>query len=541
MNKKDILKLFNKYGFDSSLKEPFLYEDKDKLGIYYSFKDEIYGTLNRIYLPHDLESCEIFLKNYYSYINSHCSLIKLSSYDDPYAIPSFVENIELLDENSISSYLDSEPYFRSANLLIKIIKEKMDLSLLTYENVKKLTEKYTRIKQELAKKKKEHDELISVYNPRQLLNIKVKQENIIKELNNKLKECTNREELKNIIDELINYLKTLELEDSLINNKYFMLKIPIEIEQLKEEIKLYDEYNLVKLKKKKRLELEKKIKELEEQHAKNKIISLADFVKNEEKSIREKYDLISDIDYNSIADYLIEFDNLNLKNKILVKEKQGIKILNDYFNGLDEKDKNYLYLITFFNSVIDTYNPLIIKEYYKTITSPNNVLVKIKLFKDLDISSFKNFEISIKEEINKYNNLEKIKMPCDMMVYFEGNRNLKTDLLVASSKKSCMPKMDSDDPCIYVVNLKKDSLINFVPVKLIIDITNEDKIVLKEGNPLFIFDCKNNNVLREKDDIIKVAKVQIVEKKTTDIVIVNKIKVNEVISYKEILIEGNDP
>ncbi len=540
MNKKDILKLFKKYGFDSSSKEPFLYEEKDKLGIYYTFKDEIYGSLNRIFLPFDIENCEWFLKNYYAYQNSHCNLIKLASYNDPYAKPEFIDNIELLDENTVINFFDDEPFYRSANLLIKIIKEKMDLSLLTYENVKKLTEKYTRIKQELANKRKSPEELISVYNPKQLENIKIKQDNIVNELNNKLKNCQTKEELKNIIDELINYLKSLELEDSLINNKYFMLKIPIEIEQFKEEIKLYDEYNIAKLKKKKKLELEEKIKALELKHAKNKVISLASFMKKEIQNINEKYNLISEIDYNTVADYLIEFDNLNLKNSIDIKEKQGIKILRDSFNKLDDQDKNNLYLITFFSNIIDSYNPYIIKEYYKTIMNPNNVLAKIKLFKDIDISSYKNFELSIKELINKNNNIIKLKMPCDMLMFFEGNKVLTTNLLIASSKKACMPKLDSNNPCIYIVNLKKNSLINYVPSKLTIDITNEDKIVLKEGNPLFIIDIKKNNILKTNNDIIKVARIKILEKKTTDIITVSKIKTESITCYKKIEIEGNE-
>ncbi len=539
MNKKDLLKLIKKYGFDSSLKEPFLYEDKDKLGIYYTFKDDIYGTLNRVYLPKDVDDCDWFLKNYYSYINSHCNIIKLSSYNDPFAKPNFIEDIELLDENNIINYFEDEPYYRSANLLIKIIKEKMDLSLLTYENVKKLTDKYTRIKQELAKKKNSPDELITVYNPKQIEDIKIKQETIIKKLSNNLENCKNINELKEIISDLIKYLKSLELEDSLINNKYFMLKIPIEIEQIKEEIKLLDEYNIVKLKKKKKLELEEKMKELELKHSKNKVISLGSFMKNEIERINEKYNMISEIDYNSVADYLIEFDNLNIENEI-IKEKQGIKILEDFFNKLDSKNKNILYLMTFFNNIINNYNPYIIKEYYKVITNPLNVLAKIKLFKDIDTSSFKNFELSIKELINKYYSIDKIEMPCDMLVYFESNKILINDIIIASSKVSCMPKLDNDNPCEYIVRLKNKTLINFVPAKLTIDITNDDKIILKDNNPLFIIDCKKNNIIKEKDDIIKVAKIKIAEKKTTDIITVSKIKIDSIKCYRNIQIERND-
>ena len=139
----------------------------------------------------------------------------------------------------------------------------MNLSLLTYENVKKLTDKYTRVKQELFKRKNLPLEDITIYNPKVTENIKFKQDNIVKELKESLDNCQTNEELKKIIDDLVKYLKSLELEDSLINNKYFMLKIPIEINNFKEEIKLFDEYSNIKLKKKKKLEFEEKLRDLD--------------------------------------------------------------------------------------------------------------------------------------------------------------------------------------------------------------------------------------------------------------------------------------
>ena len=533
MNKKDILKLFKKYGFDSSLKEPFLYEEKDKLGIYYTFKDEVYGVLNRVYLPKSLEDCEWFLKNYYIYQSSHCNLIKLSVYNDPYAEPKFVEEIEVLDENNIVNLFSDEPLYESAKKIIKVIEEKMNLSLLTYENVKKLTDKYTRLKQEVCKKKNIPIDEASLYNPKIIIDLKNEQNDIIKNLNNKLNSCYNKEEIKKVIDELIVYLKSLELEDSLINNKYFMLKIPILNEQLKEEIKLLDEYNIVKIKKKKKIELDEKLKELDEKHAKNKVISLSNFIRNEHLRINEKYEMINDIDYDSIADYLIEFDNLDIKDNI-VKEKQGLKLLNEEFNKLDYNIQNKLYLYTFF------YNSYLLKDVYKTIINPSNILVKIKLFKDFDISSLNNLELAIKGNNEKIKDIAKIEMPCDIVAYFEDSKILKKKTIMASSKKSCMPRCDCENPCKYFGIIRKGSLVNFVPSKLIIDYTNDDKIVLKEGNPLFIVDIEKNNLIKVNNDIIKVAKVKILEKKTTDYVTVSKIKTEDIICYKKFEIERKE-
>ena len=250
--------------------------------------------------------------------------------------------------------------------------------------------------------------------------------------------------------------------------------------------------------------------------------------------------MISEIDYESIADYLIEFDNLDIKADIIIKEEQGIKILKDYFETLNDKDKNTLYLITFFNNIINNYNQYILEDYYKTILNPVNVLVKIKLFKDIDFSSIKNFGNSVKETINKIDKIKQIEMPCNIVGYFVGEKIMNKELFICSSNKSCMPKLNSNNPCTYIVLIKKGTLVNYVPSKLTIDIIKDDKIVLKEDNPLFIFSSKKNKILDENSDIIKVSKIKILEKKTTDIITVNKIKIEEINCYKKIEVERND-
>ena len=234
--KKDLLELFKKYGFNSSLKEPFLYEDNKNIGIFYSFKDPYFGTLNRVYIPNNIEEAEIFLKNYYSYINAHCLKIKLESYNNPFAKPYFEEDIELLDENLESNQLIYSPLYQSANLIIKVIAEKMNLSLTTYENVKKLNEKYASIKKEWCKKKNIPYTEPQLNNLKNIDTIKNEQNIIINKLNKTLNTCTNFKELKTTILQLIKYLENLEKDHSLINNKYFLLKIPLEIDMMQKEI-----------------------------------------------------------------------------------------------------------------------------------------------------------------------------------------------------------------------------------------------------------------------------------------------------------------
>ena len=537
--KKDLLELFKKYGFNSSLKEPFLYEDNKNIGIFYSFKDPYFGTLNRVYIPNNIEEAEIFLKNYYSYINAHCLKIKLESYNNPFAKPYFEEDIELLDENLESNQLIYSPLYQSANLIIKVIAEKMNLSLTTYENVKKLNEKYASIKKEWCKKKNIPYTEPQLNNLKNIDTIKNEQNIIINKLNKTLNTCTNFKELKTTILQLIKYLENLEKDHSLINNKYFLLKIPLEIDMMQKEILILNQYNISKLNKKNKKELESKLKELKEHNQKNKIISLANFTNIEQNKIKEKYTIINDLELESIGNYLIEFDSLPIKNEPIIKEQEGFNILNQYFNDLPEEEKNILYLIIFFKKLLDNninYNYLL-KDYFKIILSPNNVLAKIKIFKKINMTSIKDFEASIKELTEKLQKIKPIEMPCDIQIYFEENKIINDKLIIASSKKSCMPKTETENPIIYIATLKKNSLVNFIPSKLIIDIANDDKISLKEGNQLFLIDFKENNIYEEKSDIIKVAKVRILEKTTTDIVTISKLKTDKIICYKKINIE----
>ncbi len=529
--KKEILKLFKKYGFDS-LREPFIYEDKDNVGIYYSFLDDEYGELSRVFVPHDIDSLKSFMSNYYAYKNSHCMKIRLKSYNDPYAEPIFEEDIELLDEDM---YVNDVLLYQSANLIIKIIEKKLELFFIIYDNVKRLTDKYLRIQEEICKKKNISFDDKDYYRPNKIKMLKSKKDSIIIELNQSLNNCVTKDDYKRFIDYLIDYLRNLELEDSFINNKYFMIKIPIIINDLKEELKVLDEYNIVKSKRKKKVELENKLKELEKNKFKNNIISLANFVKIEKSKIKEKYEIVSDLDYESIGNYLVEFDNLEFKDN---KKYNGKDVLKDWFEELSNDEKNVLYLNVFFRKIIgDEY---LVKDYFRCILNPINILAKIKIFKDLDLSSFKDFKVSVDDVINKLFDINMIEISDDLVGYFEDSKVISDKVVICSLKKSCMPKKECSNPVKYIVTLRKGCKVYYVPSKLVIDHVNDDKIVLKEGNSLLLVDLKKNIIYDENDDIIKVARIRILEKKTTDVVTVSKIKTEKVDCYKRIVMERKD-
>ena len=71
------------YGFYSLNKEPFLYEKETELGIAYTFKDDFFGELTRIYVPKNEEEATDFLAKYSwykKYGQKYQIEIKLSDY-----------------------------------------------------------------------------------------------------------------------------------------------------------------------------------------------------------------------------------------------------------------------------------------------------------------------------------------------------------------------------------------------------------------------------------------------------------------------------
>ncbi len=563
INKEILLELFKKYQFDSLTKEPYIFMAHNKIGIYYTFKEELYGTLNRVFLPQDKESAEEFLKNYYLYRNQNIKKtikMTLPVYDEAFVKPNFKEEVEILNEEK-KDFIEANRHLRSASLLIEIIKEKLKVSLITYENVKELTEQYNKIKKEWSKKRYHKEEDITPTDTKAISKIKIEQEQIVKDLEETLKGIKTEKELSEIIYSLLDYLKALEMEDSLINNKYFLLKIPLEIDYLKKEIEVIDNFKPTKqLKKRKNKgnktdELEEKLNEIAQKYQTNKIITLPSFVKNEQQRIEEKYDMIHDMELGTAADYLIEFDNLNIKEakikkkekatNIIVTEEEAIKQLQEDFEKLPDENKNILYLMTYFQKYYNDYSiekQFLLKELLKIIQSPTNILAKIKIFKKVNFSSLEDFNHSVDQIFEAIKQYPTLNLSKDITIYFEQNSILyKNDMLFASSKKDCMPRVSNvPTPIIYIAKLQKNAHVYFTPKKLTIDFKTEDKLILKENYPLFIISCENNMIKNTKSDIIKVAKVKIDKKEQKDIKIVTSLRIEDITNYKYIEIAGKE-
>ncbi len=545
LSKEDLLKLLNKFGYDSLTKEPFLYEKNLQTGFYYTFKDPIYGYLNRVYLPKNLDEATEFLNNYYNYKKNDYT-ITLDNYSIFNPKPTFREPIK---KENLKKDLIKPKEKRTALLLIEILKQKCQMWQITIKNVKKMIEKYEQTKQEWLKNCKGRKSLEIVD-----CKLNLDNEQIInpKYLEEQIKTIT-KETIETFINNIIFNIKNLEKSDNLLKSKYLLIKIPLEIELLEKQITLMKKRDA---KEKgifsRKTNLVNSLENLENESNRNKIVLMATYIDNEKKRIDEKYEMINEMDINTIADYLMEFDNLEIKEPILDNNidntysyEQAIKYLENTFNNRKNEEQNQLYLIGFLfkyllkdqkdsKQYIEQINNLV-----ALINNYNNIFAKIKFFKDIDLTSPKKFVETVKEKID---DLEKIKvdtLKADIHVFFKCEKKLNdSNYIIASSKKSCMPITNNlVNPVTFIATLKKNALFYFLPNELAFDITNEEQLQIKENNPLFIINGEKNIVKNKNSDIIKVAKFQIEQTSYKNCILVTDIKKTYDEQYQEIIIE----
>ena len=558
ITKEQILKILKKYGFDSLHKEPFLYENKNQIGIFYTVKDSLYGYLNRIYLPKTLEEAEEFIKKYYEAKKNKYQIV-FSNYITNTPKPEF---IEIKKEEKKKEEIIKKTYqpreLRTALLLLDIILDKLTVQKTTYDNVRTIHFKYQQTKkrwQELYNKVlKQKTEYFQEPFSEEINN---NLEDIIKPYKDQLEQINTSEEIKEYIKILITNLKELEKQESLIKNKYLLIKIPIEINVLENQIKILEEI----LKKKKifikKNEINNILKEIENESEINKIVSYPSFKNNEQNRIDEKYEMINEMDISTIADYIIEFDNLTIKEPLIktkeeIKEEtktfeQTMKLLEDDFNKRTEEEKNIIYILTsFMHNLLDFKDNLALlkeesKEYLKIINNPNNILAKIKIFKNIHTNNYQNLEKDLEQLKKSLINLKPTIIPSDLNLFFKEQEALNSDYIIGSTKKSCMPISNSSKDLItYVVTIKKDSKVYFTPQKLDIDIQNEDLLYFKNNCPIFIVDLEKNSLKSENSDIIKISRYEIEKQTIDDVVVINKLKIDKVDNYKKIYIERKE-
>ncbi len=570
-----IKKALTKYGFHSFKKEPFLYAKNNEIGISYTFKDSLYGELTRIFLPDSLEDLEEFLGKYSwykKYGQKYQVEIKLSDYKIKNPKISFIKdnkeyNIEELINLSNGKFTENENndrkkdniYIRKLKrtlfLLVEIIKEKIKIQEDTQRNLWKLKQEYQQKYNQYIQLKKEYYKLKNV----ELISEK-KEEDLpdysskIIEMTNEISQTEDKASLECQIDNLLSFIKGLETSKILINNKYELIKLPLELEKIEKKIAIIEKAS----KKKRGLfnkkeNIEDKLKEVEEKSITKQIVSYENYEKNELERIEEKYAMIPELDKRTIGDFLIEFDNLKIKEpEFTEKEEEKILSYEETMTYLEENFEKRSFeekkVLTMYHSflrkmILDetmTYTRDL-EDFINHLENPNNILFKLKYFKNIETVNTERCLESLKKEAKKILEISPDILKGDINVFFKDNKVIcSSDFISASNKRILAPTQYQGEDINYIALLKKNAKVYFIPNEITYDIENDDVFIQRKNQPFFLIDLKKNIIKYPNSDIIKIIRYQNETTSEDKMTIVTDLISTKVDQYRDIIIEGKD-
>ncbi len=568
VQKEELLKLMYKYGFHSLNKEPFLYDGEQGVGVAVTFKNPFYGMLSRIYIPKNNEEAEEFLAKYCWYKKNGQNYniqIELNDYEIKDPEITFTQSGKKLSSKEMHdfekySFKESSPkkknYIqklkRSALILLQVIAQKIDIQNKTYQNLVNLTNQYEEKLYELNKKKQEYEKKdLKLKQTEKLSDEITDYQGQIQEMEQNVRQINSEEELKDYIESLIAFLKELETSDSLIQNKYELIRKPIEIESLEEQIKEVEQLKRKKGMFGKKENLDEILEKIKQQSTLKEIVTFATYRENELKRIEEKYALIPDMDIRTIGDFFAEFDNLNIQEPLLEEDPENpsyeltMKKLELSFTNYSKEEQKIL--ILYHSLLKDIYDLILkgnpnnaIKEFIELIKNPNNILIKIKFFKNIDISSVERCRQSIIKELSNLQKIQAEKLLADINVFFKNGRDLDETLMIKSSNKRTLApsSITTNNELIYIAKLKKDTQVYFVPTEITYDIEQEDTLILKQNQPLILIDLQKNKINDEKSDILKVVQYEEILQSERNYKYVTTLKIKKIEQYKKITIES---
>lgn len=562
MKIEELLKIFHKYGFNSYKKEPFLYDGKEGVGIVFTIKHPFYGSLDRVYLPGTSEDAEKFLSTYYDYKKNKKKLqIDLKEYKSK--LPDiYIENEEPLEELNVDEVVASEQNYikklkRTFSLLLKIIEEKIEVQNTTYENLLKLTNEY-------IQKQNEYNEKMSEIEKKPFEKIEDYPEQMsisstsIEDWRNVLQETQDKNVLETSIHTLVDFIKNLELDQGLLKNKYEIIKLPLEMNLIKEKLTLL-ESPLYKKKGifSKKEKLETALQELEEKSTLKNIVTFEHYEENERKRIEEKYAIIPDLDIRTVADYLIEFDNLKIEEPQIEEPREEhieqvkseytfedtMKHLENAFLSRKKEDQDLIVAFAYLTkNILNHPNPEKAVEAFLTrMQNPNNIMMQVKYFKNIDFSNKEKCLASIQKLVESVLELEPTNILSDINVFFKDNKRITASYILKTSTKRLLAPYQNqgENDCTYIATLKKDSEVYFIPEEIVTDM-NEDTLLLKKETPYLFIHLQNHDIKMSGEESNKVVEYELEKETNSKVTIVHDLKSEKVNLYQSVTIERKE-
>lgn len=562
MNKEMILNLLRQYGFGLNQKDPYLYDGELGLGIVYTFKDPFYGMLTRVYQAPSLKEYEDFLNKYSWYKkNGQKTRVKicLENYKEIMASPKFIyqgkeknyQELQDIAQNKKETVLKEKNYIkklrRTVNILMQILDIKRKLQIETRKNYEEFYQNYITKKEafekELANYLKEKQEEKETSLPPFIEDLKDVE---INKLRLELEKDLTKEELEQQIYNLTDFIKELEVDEEYLKNKYQLICLPLQIKEIKEKEQVLESYKKKISLFNKKEKLLKELQDIEEKSTLKSIVTYKHYKENEEKRIIEKYAMIPDLDMRTIGDFLAEFDNIKFEEMTYTSEEKEEysfeeimeEVESDYQNRSKE-EQDFLVGYSYLLNVIKTNR---ISEFFNMLRNPNNVMVRVKYFQDIDFTSENKCALTIKKYMKKINSIISYPLIGNLNVFFIDNKIMTSDKVIkASSKKAQAPVLTNGDEVTYVCNLKKGISTYFIPCELKEDIYNDGNLILASERSLFLIDLSNLVIKKDNDDMLKVVQYEMVKEMKEDYLQADDFKSKKILMYRNITIErGNE-
>ena len=562
MNKEMILNLLRQYGFGLNQKDPYLYDGELGLGIVYTFKDPFYGILTRVYQAPSLKEYEDFLNKYSWYKkNGQKTRVKicLENYKEIVANPKFIyqgkeknyQELQDIAQNKKETVLKEKNYIkklrRTVNILMQILDIKRKLQIETRKNYEEFYQNYITKKEafekELANYLKEKQEEKETSLPTFIEDLKDVE---INKLRLELEKELTKEELEQQIYNLTDFIKELEVDEEYLKNKYQLICLPLQIKEIKEKEQVLESYKKKISLFNKKEKLLKELQDIEEKSTLKSIVTYEHYKENEEKRIVEKYAMIPDLDMRTVGDFLAEFDNIKFEEMTYTSEEKEEysfeeimeEVESDYQNRSKE-EQDFLVGYSYLLNVIKTNR---VSEFFNMLRNPNNVMVRVKYFQDIDFTSENKCALTIKKYMKKINSIISYPLIGNLNVFFIDNKIMTSDKVIkASSKKAQAPVLTNGDEVTYVCNLKKGISTYFIPCELKEDIYNDGNLILASDRSLFLIDLSNLVIKKDNDDMLKVVQYEMVKEMKEDYLQADDFKSKKILMYRNITIErGNE-
>ena len=374
MNGENALKVFKKYGFNSTNSSPYLCSIGNRIGVSFKYNDNRFGLIERSTFFDNLNELDTFLKLYRNYLDNAKSE----------HIYMLLDNYQVMFPNLI--YAEDDKAVLNDEMVYKT-KNKDDLSEL--EKLKLVASNLLSYYVDVSSRQVKHINNVSF-----MKNILLKKEKELKNEIRKLSKKKDEEKITTIKTEYFqydnslyssykNYLDSIREKDHAINliNRLWELNKKLEISkeyyrsivisrELADKIRLLDlKIDYVKSLKGKKsflLNINKNLKLIEKEYVKDEIED--SYVDDKINKIRKKYSFFSNISIFYLDDYLKESllndDYDYLANKYSLDYSNKLNkgdIVGDLRNAYQLLNFDERRVLTLFNSKYKTIFELILE------------------------------------------------------------------------------------------------------------------------------------------------------------------------------------